>query len=117
MRIRLTVFFVGLSSVIAQTVIMREGLILFSGYELASGIILCFWLIWGGIGSIVFSAIHLRTDAWKTVSALLLLQCVSVLCAFLFLRGSFYIFSLPYGEVISLGNMLLITSISLAPDT
>jgi len=115
MRIRISVFIIGMSSVIAQTLIMREGLTLFGGYELASGILLCFWLIWGGIGSIFFKTLRIDSDSSGTVSILLLIQCFCVLFALLFLRYSFRIFSLPYGEVISLKNMLFISGIGLMP--
>jgi spermidine synthase len=115
MRIRLTVFIVGLSSVIAQTIIIREGLILFDGYELASGIVLCLWLVWAGIGSLIFSVLRPKGNGRNTISMLLFLQCIFVLYAFLFLRSSYHLFKLPYGEVISLGNMLLITGFGMIP--
>lgn len=115
MRIRVAVFVAGLSSVIAQTIIIREGLVLFGGYELVSGILLCFWLIWAGIGSLVFGHWCRRTDLRKTASVLLFIQCICVLYAITFLRCSLRIFSYPYGEIIPLGGVILISCLALAP--
>ncbi|MBN2619566.1 fused MFS/spermidine synthase [candidate division WOR-3 bacterium] len=115
MRIRVTVFITGLTSVIAQTVIMREGLVLFGGFELVSGVLLCFWLIWAGIGSLLAGRWFARTDPLKTASVLLFIQCICVLYAVIFLRCSLRIFSYPYGEIISLGGILLVSCLALAP--
>jgi spermidine synthase len=115
MRIRVTVFITGLTSVIAQTVIMREGLVLFGGFELVSGILLCFWLVWAGIGSLLAGRWFARTDPLKTASVLLFIQCICALYAVIFLRCSLRIFSYPYGEIIPLGGILLVSCLALAP--
>jgi spermidine synthase len=115
MRIRVTVFITGLTSVIAQTVIMREGLVLFGGFELVSGILLCFWLVWAGIGSLLAGRWFARTDPLKTASVLLFIQCICALYAVIFLRCSLRIFSYPYGEIIPLGGILLVSCLALVP--
>jgi spermidine synthase len=50
----IAVFVSGIAAVIGQTIIIREGIALFSGNELVSGIVLCFWLLWTGAGSLIF---------------------------------------------------------------
>jgi len=49
----LTMFTLGLSSLVAQMVLLRELLIVFAGNELSIGIILANWLLLGGLGSII----------------------------------------------------------------
>ncbi|MBA4419482.1 MAG: spermine synthase, partial [Syntrophus sp. (in: bacteria)] len=44
-------FVTGLSGIVAQTVLLRELLILFSGNELSIGIIISSWVIWEAIGA------------------------------------------------------------------
>jgi spermidine synthase len=115
MRLRATIFVTGMSSVIAQTLVMREGLTLFGGYEIVSGILLCFWLVWGGMGSVLFTRMRFKTEPHNVVSVLLFIQCFCMLYSMIFLRCSRWLFALPYGEVISLGNILAISCLSLAP--
>lgn len=114
-RIKWAIFFSGLTAVIAQTLIIREGLALFGGYELVSGILLCFWLIWGGLGSLIFSKLKLKLNPEITFSLLLLILSLTIIISIAFMRLALKIFSLPFGEVISLDKIVLISAISLAP--
>jgi len=114
-NLKWAVFFSGLTSVIAQTLIIREGLALFGGYELISGILLCFWLIWAGIGSMIFSKVKPRLSHETTYSLLLLILSFGAVYSVSVIRLTLKIFSLPFGEVISLGNIMLVLIISLAP--
>jgi spermidine synthase len=113
--LRWTIFFSGLTSVIAQTLLIREGLALFGGYELVSGILLCFWLVWAGIGSFIFTRLKLKSAPEFVYSLLLLLLCIFVVFSITFIRYALHIFSLSFGEVISLANILMVSALTLAP--
>lgn len=114
-RIKWAVFFSGIAAVIAQTLMIREGIALFGGYELISGILLCFWLVWAGIGSFVFSKLKTGLSNKVTYSILLIMLSVFMVFSITFIRFALKIFSLPFGEVISLGKIILVSLVSLAP--
>jgi spermidine synthase len=113
--IKIAVFISGFAAVIAQTLIIREGLSLFGGNELVSGLLLCFWLAWVGIGSIVFTRLQLRIRPVLWYSLLLFLLSVFGVFSITIIRLAPYIFSLPFGEIISLDKIIFIALISLAP--
>jgi len=101
--------------VISQTLIIRESFILFGGNELVSGIILCFWLVWVGIGSMIFTKLKLKIEAMKIYSLMLCLLNFFIVFSILFIRLAPKIFSLPFGEVIPLDKTFYIAIIDLAP--
>jgi spermidine synthase len=105
----------GFVAVIAQTLIIREALSLFSGNELVSGVILSFWLIFGGLGSLFFSSIKIGYDPLRVFARLLLVLCFLLVFSLCFLRIVPRIFNLPLGEVIDLNKILVISVLTLAP--
>jgi len=109
------VFISGFAAVVAQTIIIREALALFSGNELVSGILLCFWLIWGGIGSIIFSSFRLKNNPVRVYAILLGFLLILQVFSLCFIRVAPRIFNLPVGEVIDLGRILVISLLTLAP--
>ena len=114
-RASTVVFISGFAAVVAQTLIIREALALFSGNELVSGILLCFWLIWGGIGSIVFSSLRLKHNPARVYAILLGFLLILQVFSLCFIRLAPRIFTLPMGEVIDLGRIVLISLLTLAP--
>jgi spermidine synthase len=112
---KIAVLISGFAAVIAQTLIMREGLSLFGGNELVSGLLLCFWLTWVGVGSIVFTRLQLGIKPVLWYSLLLLLLSVFSVFSLTVIRLAPHIFSLPFGEIISLDKIIFIALISLAP--
>ncbi len=114
-RIKWVVFISGLAAVILQTMLIREGLVLFGGYELISGIVLSVWLIWGGLGSLIFTRLKFAMHAQIVYALLLLFLCLSIVFSVAFLRYALPIFSLPFGETIQLGQVVLIILIALCP--
>ncbi len=114
-RIDVAVFFSGFTAVIAQTLIIREGLSLFGGNELVSGILLCFWLVCAGVGSLIFSALCRRTKAELIYARLLFTLAFFIFYSITFIRFAPRLFSLPFGEIIGLGKVMLISIITLAP--
>lgn len=115
LRIKWVVFVSGLGAVIIQTIMIREGLALFGGYELISGIVLSVWLLFGGFGSLIFTRLKLRVRAKTVYAMLLLFLCVSIVFSITFLRYALHIFSLPFGETIQLGHVVLIVLAALGP--
>jgi len=113
--IKSAIFIAGIAVVIAQTLIIREGLTLFGGNELVSGILLCFWLVWTGIGSLIFQRLYLKKDPIGLYSFLLFILSLSLIFSILFFRFALKIFSLPFGEIIGLDKIILISIILLAP--
>ncbi len=114
-NIRLAIFVAGFCTLISQSLLIREGLAFFSGNELVSGIVLCLWLLWTGLGSLIFSRIRPRIGAQKIYAILVLLFCVSLVLSLVFFRIAPKIFALPFGEVISIDKIVLIALIALAP--
>ncbi|MGB7055262.1 MAG: hypothetical protein WBE28_08075 [bacterium] len=114
-RVNCAVLGSGFTAVVAQTLIIREALALFSGNELVSGIILSLWLVFSGIGSLVFSSIELRYDPLKVFARLLLILSFLLVFSLCFLRIAPRIFGLPLGEVIDLGRIIIISVLTLAP--
>jgi len=114
-NIRWAVFVSGAAAVIAQTVLIREGLSLFGGYELISGILLSFWLVWAGIGSFFFSRLHIRSSPTTVYAVLLTVLSVCLVLSLTVSRFTLRIFALPFGEVIPLHMIIVITMITLAP--
>ena len=115
--IKWVVFFSGTAAVIAQTLMIREGIALFGGYELVSGILLCFWLVWAGIGSFIYSKIRTSISIKAGYGLLLVLLSFFTLFSISFIRYALSIFSLPFGEIIPLGRILVISFLSLAPTS
>ncbi|HEC77986.1 MAG TPA: hypothetical protein ENI34_02445 [candidate division WOR-3 bacterium] len=114
-RIRTAIFSSGVVMVIGQTIMIREALVLFGGYELVSGVLLCFWLLWGGLGSFIFSKIRLKHQSVNVYASLLILLALSLIFSITFMRFALKLFSLPFGEVIGLEKILEISFLSLAP--
>lgn len=114
-RLKIAVFVSGLAAVVAQTLIIREGLSLFGGNELVSGILLCFWLVWVGVGSLIFTKLKLKLSPLVVFSSLLFILSVSAVFSVTFIRCAPKIFSLPFGEVVSLDKIIYVAIISLAP--
>lgn len=107
------VFVSGAVSIIAQTLVIREGMVVFAGNELTAGIMLGIWLAWSGLGSMLFARLRIsRTPvfefAWVLVALSLL--CPATVIAF---RMVPKVFSIPWGETIGFGNFTLISLILL----
>ncbi|MGB3341860.1 MAG: hypothetical protein WBB37_10315 [bacterium] len=115
--IKWVIFFSGTAAVIAQTLMIREGIALFGGYELISGVLLCFWLVWAGIGSFIYSKIKPRMSARANYSVLLILLSLFAIFSISFIRFTLSIFSLPFGEIIPMGKIIVISFLSLAPTS
>jgi spermidine synthase len=105
----------GAIAVIAQALLVRELLVVFYGNELTFGIILCAWLLCGALGSIATAYLYQRASAPAALfGALQLLSGVWLAAAVILVRSSKILLSVPFGEVLSLGQTVLIAFAALS---
>ena len=106
----LTIATTGFVATIAQVVVLRELLVLFYGNELSAGFIFAGWLLWSGLGSWLAGKWALKINRQTDLLRLLLLGISAMLpLTVLFIRATRIIWSLPAGELPSIGKMLLIS--------
>lgn len=97
----------GFAAAFAQMVFLRELLALFSGFELAAGLFLAFWLLWTALGSrLAAGATHRFTPG-----LLLLMLALLLPATLLLLRASRPLWSVPLGELPGLGVMLAVCAL------
>ncbi len=110
-----TVFFsitaLGISSLITQLVLMREFVTVFSGNELAFGVVLANWLLLTGTGSLLGRQV--RKPLRFLLSSQLAVAVLPVLTLFAvrMLRGVIF----PVGALLSLEQLFLTSLVLLAP--
>ncbi|MDD5574197.1 MAG: hypothetical protein PHH75_03365 [Candidatus Omnitrophica bacterium] len=99
----------GAIAVIAQALLVRELLVVFYGNELTFGIILSSWLLTGALGSILAAYLYQRTRQPLVLFGILQLFCgVWLVIAVALVRSSRLLLGVPFGEVLSLGQTVLI---------
>jgi spermidine synthase len=106
----LTITTTGFVATVAQIIILRELLVLFYGNELSAGLIFAGWLLWSGLGSGLSGKWALKVSAHTTLLGLMLV-CLSAILplSVFFIRATRIIWTLPAGELPSIGKMLLIS--------
>ncbi len=105
----------GAIAVVAQALLVRELLVVFYGNELTFGIILSAWLVCGALGSMAAAYLYQRASAPAALfGTLQLLSGVWLAAAVILVRSSKTILSVPFGEVLSLGQIVLITFAALS---
>lgn len=78
----LAVLITGFSGIVAQTILLRETLIIFSGNEFSIGIIIGSWIVWEAIGALIGGKISDRIrEHGGFLSWLMLLFSVSFPCS------------------------------------
>ena len=106
----LTITTAGFVATVAQIIILRELLVLFYGNELSSGLIFAGWLLWSGLGSGLSGKWALRISAHTTLLGLMLVFLSAMLpLSVLFIRATRIIWTIPAGELPTIGKMLLIS--------
>ena len=106
----------GFAATIGQILVLRELLTVFSGTELAVAIVLAAWLFWTALGSIVGGKLSQYYHGSPRLFAYL--QGVSglILTSTIFLiRAARALFQVGAGELVTLGQMLAISFLTLAP--
>ena len=106
----LTITTTGFVATVAQIIILRELLVLFYGNELSAGLVFACWLLWSGLGSGLSAKWASKISAHTTLLRLLLVCLSAVLpLSVLFIRAARVIWTLPAGELPSIGKMLYIS--------
>ncbi|MFH1768630.1 MAG: hypothetical protein ABH858_05685 [Candidatus Omnitrophota bacterium] len=98
----LIIFFIGFSSLLAQSVFIREIVVALSGNEILIGLILSSWLFWTGAGSFIFGKIAEKIK--EPLTGLILSQISFIILIFVefFLIGSLRIFlAVEPGQVVN----------------
>ncbi len=106
----LTITTTGFVATVAQIIILRELLVLFYGNELSAGLVFACWLLWSGLGSGLAAKWASKISAHTTLLRLMLV-CLSAMLplSVLFIRAARVIWTLPAGELPSIGKMLYIS--------
>jgi len=118
MKVTTTLAFIliGLAATIAQILVLRELLTVFSGSELAVAVVLAAWLCWTAVGGLLggkMSQFHRDNQplfGWlQSFSGLILAATI------FFIRAARNLWNTGAGELVTLGQMLSISFITLSP--
>ena len=106
----LTITTTGFVATVAQIIILRELLVIFYGNELSAGLVFACWLLWSGLGSGLSGKWALKISAHTTLLRMMLV-CLSAMLplSVLFIRATRVIWTLPAGELPSIGKILYIS--------
>lgn len=105
------------AAIMGQTILIREGLVLFSGNELVMGFLLWLWLAGAGLGSYCWTRYNLRADPVAVFERLLLLLAASLCLSVLFFRLAAGWFGLTRGEVAPLGRIVFMALVGIVPTS
>ncbi|MCS7281624.1 MAG: fused MFS/spermidine synthase [Desulfobacterota bacterium] len=100
--IRVSALFMGVSGTVAEIILVREFLIVFSGNELYMGIVLSNWLILEGIGSLLSPRIIKRQEKLLGFCLTNLLFCIALCLSIFFVRALKPFLGISVGEMIGL---------------
>ncbi|MFH1692489.1 MAG: hypothetical protein ABIC68_08020 [Candidatus Omnitrophota bacterium] len=105
----------GFTSIVIQTLLIRELLIIFFGNELTFAVILTAWLLGSALGSgIIANFFKKAKNPASIYCSLQLALGLWIPAALICIRCSHTILGVPFGEILSFTNILTITIISLA---
>ena len=105
----------GFTAVVAQIVLMRELIVVFSGNELSLGLMLANWLFWTAVGSSVLGRLLARVRNTRALMAGLQLIISLVLPATIYaVRSSKAMFHIIPGELLGPGPMFLTSWVMLS---
>ncbi|MBL7141663.1 hypothetical protein ISS21_01020 [Patescibacteria group bacterium] len=107
-------FILGVSALIAQTLIIRELMITFYGNELFSSLSLGFWLVLVGLGSLFLSKLFQKLNSLKTILSSHILIALFLPLEIFLIRLIKNLFTLP-GETPNLLSALGATFLALIP--
>jgi spermidine synthase len=97
----------GLSALLAQIILLRELMKVFSGNELTTGIMLAAWLLWTALGSALLGMLADRIQEKSSFFASLqLVLALILLASFLLVRYLRPLLGIPAGEIASLPQMV-----------
>jgi spermidine synthase len=97
----------GLGALLAQIILLRELMKVFSGNELTTGIVLAAWLLWTAAGSALAGAFADRLPNKTSIfAAVQMILSVILLASFLLTRYLRPLLGIPAGEIASLPQMI-----------
>ncbi len=115
LKLNISAFMLGLTSMIGQIIIIRELIVVFYGNELSLGIILACWLFWVAFGSLVLGRfvdfIHSKE---KLLSYIQLAISIILPLNILFIRVIKLILKIPAGKIIGFTQVFSSSFISLS---
>ena len=98
----------GLGTLLTQIVLLRELMVIFSGNELATGVMLSAWLLWTALGSVVLGMFADRIKEKSSLFALIQLFLASLLpISLLLARYLRPLLGVPVGQIASLPQMVM----------
>ncbi len=107
-RVSAVLLLIGFTAVIAQVVLMRELMVVFSGNEMSLGLMLASWLLWTAIGSSAVGRMAARGHQPRRLMAILEgLIAIALPLTIFFVRTSKEIFRPIPGEILGPGPMIL----------
>ncbi len=115
-RIAVLIFMVGFAASIGQILVLRELLVIFYGNELSTGLILACWLLCTAAGSGLTGRICRKNPpGFRVILAGFAVFCAALPATIVWIRAARAIWSIPSGELLSPGMMLVIGLCSTAP--
>ena len=115
-RAAVLIFMAGFAASVAQIVVLREFLVIFYGNELSSGLVLAGWLLSTALGCLLAGRIYRESP--PGLASLLLgfaLFCAALPATVVWIRAARVVWSIPLGELISPGAMMLIALTGTVP--
>ena len=114
--VHIAIFTMGLSGLVAEVLLLREFLIVFSGNELSIGIVLANWLILEALGSFLYGRQAEKVqNRFETFTVITILFFVSLLAVIFLVRILKRTMGLSIGETIGLIPMLYSSFLLLLP--
>jgi len=103
-------FWLGFTSIIAQTISLRESLVIFNGNELIIGLIFAVWLLGIAIGAIISGYLADKIKNPPLIFAIVLAAVALILpCQVYFIRIVRYAIDIPIGQQISFFQSLYLS--------
>ena len=118
MKVTTTLAFilVGFTATIGQILVLRELLTVFSGSELAVAMVLAAWLFWTALGGLLGGTISRSYGRSQPLFGYLQsFSGVILTVTIFFIRVARSLFQIGAGELVTLGQMLAISFLTLAP--
>ena len=112
----INIIIAGFTGIIAQTLLIREMVNVFSGNVFSLGMILAGWLFWAAAGSYVSGRVSPRFTSRTSLYIFnQLLICIMLLLTILLVRDVRPLFHIPPGELIGFSPLLISSWLALAP--
>ncbi len=115
-RVAVLIFMTGFAASIGQILVIRELLVIFYGNELSTGLILACWLLCTAAGSGLTGRIcRKKPPSFKVLMAGFAVFCALLPGTIVWIRAARAFWSIPSGELLSPGMMLIIGFCATAP--